>query len=247
MKDDLRIFPLPFNAFHFPKQPSAVATDGVQLMAMVSDPANRGKTIGISGSVVVTDVFILKQPLRLVGVNSKFGAKASLHLVCDGDSGEGPGGTLYINDDVCIDNLEIESRSEEEDEQIEDSTCFCGIQVAGYSGLILRNCSVTAYMGTALILDDDARSFVDSCSLSSYFGSYSSYPSFLGVVAKSDVVVSLRNCDLQKNLWGCSLGSDLSTEREAVVRRLNCVDDGESGISRMYPEYKDVLVNPWWR
>jgi hypothetical protein len=237
---------LPFNAFLFPKQPSVVATDGDELMAMVVDPANRGKTIGVSGSVVVTEVFIIKQPLRLVGINSKFGAKATLHLVCDGDNGEGPGGTLYVNDNVCIDNLEIESRSEEEEEFNEDPTCFCGVQVAGGAGLILRNCSVTAYTGTALILDADALSFVDSCSLSSYFGAYTSSPSFLGVVAKSDTVVSLRNCDLMLNMWGCSLGSGLSTEREAVVRRLNSCGDGDSGVTRMYQEYTDTTVNPWW-
>jgi len=179
-------------------------------------------------------------PVKILGIdNPVSGRKASLLLVNSG----GRGGTMCISSDVVLENLSISNQKDsgDDDDDEEEEEYFPTIEVCGGGRLVMINCNVKACAGTACILDDKARAHIESCTLSSVIDGY---PMFLGVVAQNGSSVSIDDCDLRRNQWGCFLGKNLTAEGESVIRRRNHLQAGEGGVTRMY-DCVSVAVNPW--
>ena len=249
---DLTIRSTPLSPFAYSKLDPAmpVVSSAAALLHCLSDESLIGCTVAVSGAITLRgQIFEMDQPIKLLGIPDLRGRQPVIRIVMvEGDEGQGEGGTLMVNAPVMLEGLHIISCTEDFDVDTTDfdssEHCFPAIEVLEGAQLFAKDVTVTAMAGTAVIVSEGS-AWLKDCVLSSYCGSEESGPSFLGLVARSNSTVCLYNCDLSRNLWGCSLGADLSAERECVVRKLNTMAAGDAGISRMYKEYTGSIINPW--
>jgi hypothetical protein len=227
---------MPINAYQFPSKPTKHASTSQELLKLLKQKSSMWETIGLTKSITIrAEQLNLNIPVKLLGVNDSFGRKPSLTLVSE----ESNGGTLFVSSDCMIENLRILSDSRDQDFD-DDQSFFPSIDVQSDGRLILRNCIVNSSQGSALMVFGQA--IAENCSLQSL---HYEYPSFLGAVAQNEAILTLINCDLTQNQWGCFLGQNLTEEREKVIRRYNKCSPGDEGVTRMY-DMTQTVINPWY-
>ena len=259
--ESITINELGFNRFSFPSEPIIHLygyKEGAEELSKIASRQGfehyHGQTIALHGEFEFEGHLFLeiRIALKLIGINSKNGKMA--RIVIKGCESEFcPNGTMMIFNDVVLDNLEIcsmRSNEEDGDDFFREERYFSAIDVCGvtnspkFGRLYMTNTTVNACCGSAIIISDFGRAFIENSILSSK--SYG-IDMFLGVVSKNHTVVTIKNCDLRKNQWGLSMGKRrvMTASKERQIRSCNLLKENDAGVTLMY-NYQDISINPWY-
>lgn len=249
------------NHFAFDSEPF-MSVGSQQELVLAAACAAPFQTIAVHRSfeMEMTDpnMILVQKHLRLVG-RSEDGSRPQISHRGGHGHGDEYRGTIFalLFSTLVLEHLALVSGEEPDEEDFDDWTgdysgqFFPGIDVGEGAKLFMRDCTVEAFNGTAVILSGDgACACLKGSTLSTPATCQMGLGSFLGLVMTDGTTATVRGCTFCFNFWGMFVGKDVDDDTETgqfLMRHNTFHSNHGENISRMDNnyDYHGQSIQPW--